>query len=502
MTFDKIKIISVSTQYQTYKTNICLESTLTIKPTHTTKSTHTTKPTLTTKPTHTTNGSSSKWFNELYEWFNGELYCKLWSRHRRGADIYIFNKLPFTLTSIDMDCGKIKGIDLDEYTDKPILKIKKFTAKLQFCKISRFCLFKGREFGQFNETEGYAYFSLSNYGKYVLYKFNPTMKTFVIKHLTHGWDIKDLIGTDFRLEHYLKFDYWKIMFENVKMPEKYRQQYLDNRKPRMTFNQLPGDILLKIIDMVDYSGQNLDVMPLINKKMFSLMHTIDCVGFGCVKSWHKDHYNQLNKYQISYFLSLDKDDERCKLMAKHFCWINKTVYDDKFMFLLDYHEFDFKENTHMIVNAQLKKGITTHFDKLKAVDEKTSALAIDNGITSHLDKFPITEQIALYAIKKGHSSKIIATLDKIDSSWRIFFSLCKTVPELFIQYSYKYEKLIIDKHWGSYDKEVYFIEFLLCSKTIDIIGPKLYSPFIIKTAKKYFIAEKFKQVGQSFQKIT
>ena len=512
--FEKIKIISVIADSQKYHTNITLGPTF-----------------------------------QLYEH-----YCILQWLHNKPHIVGMFNKFPFIeVEHLNQQCNKTSivnrnGLDLDKYDIRPVYKIQKFVAKMKFSSINK------KSFSQyfrtnikkdypylnkshfrdewlFDETEGLAYFS-TNYhtGEYKLYRFKPTIRSALLHYLKVGIDINSLICgentmisekylidkssisnnivveslreisyTDFPLEYYLTYDYWKIIFENVQMPEKYRQHYLTTRKPRMTLDNLPYDILLKIVEQVD-SDKSLDVLPLINKKMCEFMHTIEVMHFASTKSIHKNYHNKLNKNQISYFLSLEKDDERCKLMAANFTWAD-AYYDTNFLFLLGFHAFDFKQNTHLIVNAQLRKGITTYFDKLETVDEETSILAIKNDITSHLDKFPITEKVALFAISKGYSPKIIANIDEIDDSWKIFFALCKKVPDLFSQYKKKYERIIVNKYFSINDKEVSFIQFLMCSNTIDIIGKDLYSPYIINTAKKYFMAENFTVVSETFNKV-
>ncbi len=643
--FDKIKIISVSTQYQTYKTNISVES------------------------KYSSNGKML--IGTSSDWFNGKLYCKL---SRKSREVAIFDKLPFydteTLGGVDcpgdfgtkvydypldffkdrsyemydysdqhesnidryeilypsydmdfltecindMQLVKIKGLDLDEYNEKPILKVKKFTAKLQFCKISSSSWSRDirMDFKGFYKTEGIAYFSLSKHGKYVLYKFNPTIESGILRCLKYGYtigieqfikrasspkkfisilkkisytdvllekclkfdcwkiifenikmpeklrkeylnfrvlplsylkerkDISNLIEgtcptskkfleeilkgisyTDFQLEHYLKSDHWKIIFENVKMPEKYRKHYLTTRKTRIPFDKLPDDILYKIVkfvDVLDDEARSYDPKPkslysmsLINKKMFHFMHTLEIMHYGTVKSKLSDYYNISNKYTRDYFLTLKKDDPRCKLMADEFIFDDILKYEDKFLLLLGYHKYSFtladeddttQENCIPIVNAQLRSRITTYFDELKTIPEKTSLLAIEKGIITHLDKYKtIPEKIALFAIEKGYSVKVIFYLDKVAYHHNVFYSLCKSVPKLFELYSSKYEKIIVDQYFQDRKRNITFLEFLLCSKTIDVIGKFLYTTFFIKMAKKNFISKNYKISEHTYVKV-
>lgn len=577
--FDKIKIISVSTQYQTYKTNISVES------------------------KYSTSGKM--FIGTTSDWFNGKLYCEL------GKEVAIFDKLPFydtetlfdyplhlfkyraksieeslyprydmeVLTELidDMVFVKIKVLDLDEYDDKPILKVKKFTAKLQFCKISSSSWSRmiRIDFKKFYKTEGIAYFSLSKYGNYVLYKFNPTIESCILRCLKYPssqssiepfikrssskkfisilkkipytdvllekclkfdcWkiifknikmpeklrkeylnfrclllpslkikkDISHMIGkskkdleeilsdisyTEFQLEYYLKFPYWKIIFENVKMTEKLRKHYLTTRKTRMSFNQLPYDILYKIVKFVDvlddeyrqfgFESKSLYSMSLINKKMFDFMHTLEIMHYGSVKSKLSDYYNISNKCTRDYFLTLKQDDPRCKLMTDEFIFDDLQTYEDKFLLLLDYHKFVFT-NTSLIVHAQLRSGITTYFDKLETIPVKTSLLAIEIG----------------------YSVKVISNLDKVVYHHNIFFSLCKSVPKLFELYCSKYEKIIVDQYFQDRKSNITFLEFLLCSKTIDVIGKFLYTSFFIKMAKKNFISKDYKISEHTYSKV-
>ena len=606
--FDKIKIFSVSTQYQTYKTNISVES------------------------KYSTSGKM--FIGTSSDWFNGKLYYKL-----KSQQVAIFDKLPFydveTLGGVDcpgdfgtkvydypihfvqdrsyemyglyhhheslndryeilypsydmeylaeliddMRLVKIKGLDLDEYNDKPILKVTKFTAKIQFCKISSDNWsrdIRSYDFKDFYKTEGIAYFSLSKSGNYVLYKFNPTIESGILRCLKYSYNtgiesfikrassekfisilkktsytdvlpekclkfdcwkvifenikmpeklrkeylnfrclllpslkkkqdihlivngkskkyleeiLREISYTDFQLEYYLKFDYWKIIFENVKMSDKHRKHYLSTRKTRMTFDQLPNDILYKIVklvDVLDDEARSVDQKPkslysisLINKKMFSFMHTLEIMHYGSVKSKLSDYYNISNKYTRDYFLTLEQDDPRCKLMADEFIFDDLPKYEDKFLFLLDHHKFVFT-NTSLIVHAQLRSGITTYFDKLETIPEKT----------------------ALLAIEKGYSSKVISSLDKINSisdcrDEEIFYSLCRSVPELFDQYCYKYKRTILNKYSCGH---VNFLEFLLCSKLIDVVGKYLYTPYFIKIIKKNFNPEDYEKFGHSYYK--